>query len=610
MLTKVREQVRLGRLRLARLRQSDPLQQRAADNLLRFFALMLLLTVLARGMSGVTVPVVSVVRPEQGEISLSLTVDAIVEAQQSTWLDIPDGLTVQQVFCYPGQAVAAEEPILLVDPTDLAKRVEQEQLLLEQLALERESLLGQPSPDTQSLDAAELRLQRAQADYANQAQAGQTAIADAEREYQTTTERRAEAAQQLRAADQQLDRAAARLHSAESQADNAAEDQWEAEASLTATENRTSIDLLLATQRLRAAERDLQQAETEEERLLAEAALAEAQQAYDRQQISGQQLVAAARREYDEQVQEYREATARLAERQADYQQELGEQQAAAAASQQAEVASQAAERTLETTRTSASGAAENASRALEDAWLLLQQAQEDRELAEQQASRQAAANRIQAELLQWEMQEKQQLIGTLRGLQQAKGMIAAPYAGSISALTVQAGDRSSGPVVRLTNAVGGYSLLIKLSSTQYQGLGDSPVVRLPLGAGVTELPLPVLGQMEAGGGHSCYLPLPEGDYVTGQRLQVTIESGRQYSEFCLPVIAVHRDDGGYYLLLVEQRKTVLGLQNTLVRAPVELQAVGDQRVSVFGALTRDSLVVGSCSRPLRAGDRVRVRSE
>lgn len=498
----------------------------------------------------------------------------------------------------------------MVDPADIANRVGQEQLLLAQLEFERQLLLRQQLSGTQSVDAAQLRLQRAQADYANQEQAGRAAIADAERECQAVTERQAVAEKQLRTANRQLDRVAARLRTAETAADRAAEDQWEAEAELAEVENEANVDLLLATQRLRTAERNLQQAETEEERLEAEAALVEAQQSYDRKQIRGQQFVAAARNAYNETVQEAREATDLQAERQADYQRALSEQQAAEAVRQQAEVASQTVERTLQAAKSSASSALESANRTLEDARLLLQQSQQDYELAKQQASEQTAMDGIQAELLQWEIKEKQQLIGTLRGLQQAKGMITAPYAGSVSSLTAQAGDRSSGQVVQLTDAAGGYDLKISLSSTQYQELGASPVVRLPLGAGMAELPLPVLGQIQADGGHSGYLPLPEGDYVTGQKLQVTIESGRQYSELCLPTVAVRRDDGGYYVLLVEQRKTALGLQNTLVRMPVELRAVGDQRVSVAGALTRDSLVVGNCSRPLRPGDRVRVRSE
>lgn len=64
----------------------------------------------------------------------------------------------------------------------------------------------------------------------------------------------------------------------------------------------------------------------------------------------------------------------------------------------------------------------------------------------------------------------------------------------------------------------------------------------------------------------------------------------------------------GEYVLVMEQRVTVLGIQNVLVEVPVSVERVSKGTTAVSGALGPDSQVVVSSSRPVSDGDRVRVK--
>lgn len=53
-----------------------------------------------------------------------------------------------------------------------------------------------------------------------------------------------------------------------------------------------------------------------------------------------------------------------------------------------------------------------------------------------------------------------------------------------------------------------------------------------------------------------------------GQSVRVTAELSRRNHASCLPVGAIHSDTRGDYVLAMEERQTVLGIENVLVRVP------------------------------------------
>jgi len=76
-------------------------------NLLRFLAVILVLTLVARGTSAATLPKVSVSAPQAAEITETVSGTATVASSRETGVTAPEGLTVQEVLVSAGQKVEA-----------------------------------------------------------------------------------------------------------------------------------------------------------------------------------------------------------------------------------------------------------------------------------------------------------------------------------------------------------------------------------------------------------------------------------------------------------------------------------------------------------------------
>lgn len=89
------------RQRLHATAAAKPNQWHTGVAMLRFLALMLLLTLLVRGTAATTLPVVSVTAPYQGVVTQSFTVSGQISPGIGTPLTIPEGLLVEQIFVQP-----------------------------------------------------------------------------------------------------------------------------------------------------------------------------------------------------------------------------------------------------------------------------------------------------------------------------------------------------------------------------------------------------------------------------------------------------------------------------------------------------------------------------
>ena len=75
----------------------------------------------------------------------------------------------------------------------------------------------------------------------------------------------------------------------------------------------------------------------------------------------------------------------------------------------------------------------------------------------------------------------------------------------------------------------------------------------------------------------------------------------------CLPATAIQTDSSGMFVYLVEERATLLGIQNVLIRLPVTVEAQGDGMAAVSGSISGQ--VVTGADKPLSEGSWVRVAS-
>ena len=119
------------RQRLHATAAAKPNQWHTGVAMLRFLALMLLLTLLVRGTAATTLPVVSVTAPYQGVVTQSFTVSGQISPGIGTPLTIPEGLLVEQIFVQPGDPVTEGQTLALLSLDDVRAEIDYQQAAAE-----------------------------------------------------------------------------------------------------------------------------------------------------------------------------------------------------------------------------------------------------------------------------------------------------------------------------------------------------------------------------------------------------------------------------------------------------------------------------------------------
>ena len=89
----------------AKLRFDDTHQRTAFGNIVKFFALMIILTLVARAASNAGTPYVTTAKAVRGTITQSVSVQGTVGAAGNTAVDAPSGMTVKRISVKQGESV-------------------------------------------------------------------------------------------------------------------------------------------------------------------------------------------------------------------------------------------------------------------------------------------------------------------------------------------------------------------------------------------------------------------------------------------------------------------------------------------------------------------------
>lgn len=98
-----------------------------------------------------------------------------------------------------------------------------------------------------------------------------------------------------------------------------------------------------------------------------------------------------------------------------------------------------------------------------------------------------------------------------------------------------------------------------------------------------------------------------EGDLTEGQSLSMTISTRTVNYDCIVPNSAVHEDNNGKFVLVCESKSSPLGNRYFAVRYDVEVLAKDDSQSAVKGGLSGYEYVITTSSKPISAGDQVRL---
>jgi len=680
-------------------RFSDDAQRRAGGNIVKFMAILLALTFVARGTSGATLARVSLSNPARAEIVQAVTGHATVSAMDVLDIFAPEGLIITEMLAGVGQTVNTGDAVARFDMAEINEKLSREAASLDKMLLEVENLERSAATDNASLDSARRVLDRAIEDHESaiaQAEADiATAKADldeaiaklsddpeasafenawrslrrANEDYNMIKEQgvadvaaaqaalgeaqrtHAESADlaSLNAAKRNMARALEDhdivktqgendIASAQAALENARNNEslkyneWRAaqndeatalalaaylaaqvetalaDAALVTAMNRADSNLLSSHRKLEDAEAAVNNAEY--------GYYSSNQQSADSRQVAidrARETLAAAQKKAESDLfgaaRRVEDAEFALAKAEQDYGNSVQQ------ASETRQSGIDKARDSLTATERKAENDLLAAARRLEDAEAGYASASRDHARSLGQSSNSTAQNRASAVALRIDIEKQKDVTQSLRILSENDGTLYSTLSGVVSAAMTRGETTGSSILLSFKDGAKGFEAHMLLDKSDAEKLNVGSECEVTAGSRSMYFTPTVTGTVSAialpdvDDNVRVTIMLPQGEWKDGQRVDVQAIQDRSTYDMCIPLSALRSDNIGYFLLAIEQRSTVLGIENIVVRLPVSVVASDREMAAIEGPFGRNSQIISGSNKAVVSGDRVRAVS-
>lgn len=641
---------------IPRPRLEHKLQRKALRLLAGFLALMLLFTVLSRAASAVATAVVEADTAKSGVLTDRATINGQIEAADDEYFTLPTGLRVESVLVKAGQQVEKGAPLLVLDPDEVRAKLAALDCDIATLKLKIAAALRGATGESaeaviaaqQALDDAKIDYERlvasldrgegrTQEDFADTQAALDKALVDYEKAVRKTQDDLIEAAEDdLKAARENLETvqesANDALRSAQQAVDQAADNPAkDAYFQALSAYNRASAALEQAKQNLANLEAA---AEPDADAIAAARdALAAAQEAADaaRDTLDGssysdsgydiaRENLSAAKASWKKKVEKAEDAVAeaedelRIVKARTDFSDE--------AAVIAAQGVLDAAERALREADRGREDGVFSREEQLYKAEKAIEAAQRALDTAERQATEQSRSDSIayaeaQVDRLGYQndltkLEAQRSLLAEAAG---NDGQIMAPVSGTVLS-TLEKGSKTQegSDTVTISSSEGGHVFTGTLEKKAATKLATGDKGQLSYThegkAKQLEVQITAIGTPTEEGLCIITAKLPTGSFPTGVSAELTITRKSETHHSCLPLSALRSGSEGDFVLVLREKKTVMGIEWTVVKVPVTVKDRDSELMSVESTLMWDDRVVTTSSKPIAEGDRVRLESE
>ena len=249
------------------------------------------------------------------------------------------------------------------------------------------------------------------------------------------------------------------------------------------------------------------------------------------------------------------------------------------------------------------------AEQAADDAHWAAQQAEYDRDSALASYQEMVRQNNLSAQDVALDIKDKEAEISQLEALIDQQGVVSSPYTGVVASVETEAGQQSSQALCTLYDTSKGYSFTCSLPSSQASDCQTGLSAVVTQGDQTETATITAISENAENDTVDITIQLASADWRIGSAEAEVVLSEQAY-DLCLPNTAIHQDNQGNFVFLVEEKNTVLGAQPVLTRVPVNILEVGQSQSAIEGAISpKDSIVVQS-TRSLDEGSKVRVNND
>lgn len=620
--------------------------------------MMLVFTILSGIAADLTVAKVRTDTVKAGVLARRYTIPGTLEARDTLDIVLPGNLRISGWMVQAGDRVSAGDELLKLDPDHIRTMTEQLENEITILNLENENLSDEiPGADTEMLQLAENNLRYAQEDYAQLAAALEAAgiqvekdLKDAQSKYdqeladlekakvQAKEEGIKTAEDDLGAAEKALGDAEYGRAEAVAAARKALSEAENSYLSAQDTYDRAAGELAQAEEALREAEEilaSLGENASEEEYT---AALEGVNAAQSQKELAQAQADAAAgdlsetegalawarenleriRKRQEELVSEagdeVRKAEDRLNQKRE--QTDFSEESLVSSAMSGADAARRelnAAMREWESAGLTGEEQTIKAKRAIETAAIELESAEAQLERAKRSDAVLRREKKAEQMRYEAELQQKQSTLEQIKLFGMQDGIITAPVDGTVKSVTESLVTQDNGAVLTLSRADRGFQFIAGVEQGTAQQLSTGDIGQLFYtidgSARSVQVRISSIGVPSADGQVRVTAWPEEGDFSSGIAGTLELEKNSGRYQAVLPVSALRSAGGKTIVLVVREKRSVLGTEQTVEEADVVVREQNMENAAVEGVFFPEDQIVIQASKPIRKGDRVRVEN-
>ncbi len=208
--------------------------------------------------------------------------------------------------------------------------------------------------------------------------------------------------------------------------------------------------------------------------------------------------------------------------------------------------------------------------------------------------------------------QQQDLALNKLLALKSAQGEVKASISGVVKQILVSTGDfTSDGAAMRMEDTSKGGRIVLSVDKSNEKYVSKGSPVKLKAFGSKDEINDYTVSNVAAneqdGNLLDVAIDLPKGVLEPGIMVDAEIAPKSQNYSTVLPLQALHEEQNGYYVLVLEEEQGVLGTELVARRLNVEVVDKNDTDAALEeGLLTSDQEIISSSSRMVQEGSRVR----
>ena len=217
------------------------------------------------------------------------------------------------------------------------------------------------------------------------------------------------------------------------------------------------------------------------------------------------------------------------------------------------------------------------------------------------------------AEKMEMEWQKLSEKIEELQKLLENGGVVRSAFDGVVDKLNIEVGNPTpDGTAVLISDLSQGTAFIAQIPAEQEKYISVGSTVTLKPGGDQKELTGLTVESIQKVQKDSELLEitvkLPENSLKLGSSAEMEAVQPSKPYPYCVPLSALQEENGGYYLLIIQEDAGFLGPELTAARLNVEILEKNESYAAIDGgSLVAGQEFIADSNKPLEAGDRVRL---